>query len=223
MTAIDTAAPATPIYRVSVLAVGFVRMWRAWKILIPVIIVNAALQALLLLPNVLPYLTVAFIIVSLLSLLILVKAYNFVAAAMLQAAVGQVDLRSVNANLWKRYFVLLAWSVGLLVLVLIGVSLYVVPGLIVIALAPYLLLAVVDGKRNPLAVNFKTIGARWGRWLVTVLIMGVLCFGVWFLSALNGFFITGAPGAFIGWILIGFVASWFTCAWALVYRSVNPA
>ena len=223
MTAIDTAAPATPIYRVSVLAVGFVRMWRAWKILIPVIIVNAALQALLLLPNVLPYLTVAFIIVSLLSLLILVKAYNFVAAAMLQAAVGQVDLRSVNANLWKRYFVLLAWSVGLLVLVLIGVSLYVVPGLIVIALAPYLLLAVVDGKRNPLAVNFKTIGARWGRWLVTVLIMGVLCFGVWFLSALNGFFITGAPGAFIGWLLIGFVASWFTCAWALVYRSVNPA
>lgn len=223
MTVIDTPAPAAPIYRVSVLAVGFVRMWRAWKIVIPVIIVNAALQALLLLPNVLPYLTVAFVIVSLLSLLILVKAYNFVAAAMLQAAVGPVEWRAVYANLWHRYFVLLAWSVGLLILVLIGVSLYVVPGLIVIALAPYLLLAVVDGKRNPLAVNFKTIGARWGRWLVTVIIMGVLSFGVWFLSALNGFFITGAPGAFIGWILIGFVASWFTCAWALVYRSVNPA
>ena len=223
MTVIDTPAPAAPIYRVSVLAVGFVRMWRAWKIVIPVIIVNAALQALLLLPNVLPYLTVAFVIVSLLSLLILVKAYNFVAAAMLQAAVGPVEWRAVYANLWHRYFVLLAWSAGLLILVLIGVSLYVVPGLIVIALAPYLLLAVVDGKRNPLAVNFKTIGARWGRWLVTVIIMGVLSFGVWFLSALNGFFITGAPGAFIGWILIGFVASWFTCAWALVYRSVNPA
>lgn len=223
MTVIDTPAPAAPIYRVSVLAVGFVRMWRAWKIVIPVIIVNAALQALLLLPNVLPYLTVAFVIVSLLSLLILVKAYNFVAAAMLQAAVGPVEWRAVYANLWHRYFVLLAWSAGLLILVLIGVSLYVVPGLIVIALAPYLLLAVVDGKRNPLAVNFKTIGARWGRWLVTVIIMGVLSFGIWFLSALNGFFITGAPGAFIGWILIGFVASWFTCAWALVYRSVNPA
>ena len=223
MTVIDTPAPAAPIYRVSVLAVGFVRMWRAWKIVVPVIIVNAALQALLLLPNVLPYLTVAFVIVSLLSLLILVKAYNFVAAAMLQAAVGPVEWRAVYANLWHRYFVLLAWSAGLLILVLIGVSLYVVPGLIVIALAPYLLLAVVDGKRNPLAVNFKTIGARWGRWLVTVIIMGVLSFGVWFLSALNGFFITGAPGAFIGWILIGFVASWFTCAWALVYRSVNPA
>ena len=223
MTVIDTPAPAAPIYRVSVLAVGFVRMWRAWKIVIPVVIVNAALQALLLLPNVLPYLTVAFVIVSLLSLLILVKAYNFVAAAMLQAAVGPVEWRAVYANLWHRYFVLLAWSAGLLILVLIGVSLYVVPGLIVIALAPYLLLAVVDGKRNPLAVNFKTIGARWGRWLVTVIIMGVLSFGIWFLSALNGFFITGAPGAFIGWILIGFVASWFTCAWALVYRSVNPA
>jgi hypothetical protein len=52
--------------------------------------------------------------------------------------------------------------------------------------------------------------------------MGVLSFLVWLLSALDGFFITGAPGALIGWILIGFVATWFTAAWTLIYRSVNP-
>ena len=223
MTAIDTATPAKPLYRVSVLAVGFVRMWRAWKIVIPVVIINAALQALLTLPNVLPYLSIAFIVVSLLSLLILVKAYNFVAAAMLQAVAGPVDWRGVYANLWHRYFVLLAWSVGLLILVLVGMSLYVVPGLVVIALVPYLLLAVVDGKRNPLAVNFRTIGARWGRWLITVAIMGVICFVLWFLSGLNGFFVTGAPAVLIEWLVLGLIASWFTCAWALVYRSVNPA
>lgn len=223
MTAIDSIAPAATLYRVSVLATGFVRMWRAWKVVIPVIVINAILQELLLLPNVLPYLSIAFVVVSVLSLLILVKAYNFVAAAMLQAAIGPVNWRSVYASLWQRYFVLLAWSVALLIVILIGFSLYVVPGLIAIALAPYLLLAVVDGKRNPLAVNFRTIGARWGRWLLTVVIMGVLCFLLWFLSALDEFFVTGAPASFIAWIVVGFVASWFTCAWALVYRSVNPA
>ena len=222
MTTVDTAAPSAPLYRISVLATGFVRMWRAWKVVIPVVIVNAALQSLLLLPNVLPYLSIAFIVVSLLSLLVLVKAFNFVAAAMLQAVVGPVEWRSVYASPWRRYFVLLAWSVGLLIVVLVGFSLYTLPGFIVLALVPYVLLAVVDGKRNPLAVNFRTIGAHWGRWLITVVVMGVLSFFLWFISALNGFFITGAPGALIGWLIIGFVASWFTCAWALVYRTTNP-
>ena len=90
------------------------------------------------------------------------------------------------------------------------------------ALTPYLLLAVVDGKWNPLAINFRTLGARWGRWLVTVVLMGVICFVMWFLSALDGFFVTGAPGAIIAWLVLGLVSAWFTCAWALVYRSVNP-
>ena len=223
MTSVDTTATAAPLYRVSVLATGFMRMWRAWKIVVPVIVINAALQALLILANVLPYLSLAFVVVAILSLLIMVAAYNIVAAAMLQAVAGPVDWRSVVASLRRRYLVLLAWSVGLLLLVLVGLTLYVVPGLIVIALVPYLLLSVVDGKPNPLAVNVRTIGARWGRWLITVVIMGVLCFALWFLSGLNGFFVTGSPAAFIEWLVLGIVASWFTCAWALIYRSANPA
>ncbi len=211
-----------PLYRVSVLAVGFARMWRGWKVVLPVIVVNALLQSLLILLGVLPYLTIAFVLVAVVSFMILVKAYNFVAAAMLEAAVGPVNVRAVYDNLWSRYWVLLAWSVGLGVVVLIGLSLYVVPGFLVLALTPYLLLAVVDGQRNPLAVNFRTIGARWGRWLITAVLMGVVLFVAWFFAALDGFFITGAPGAFIGWLVLGFIATWFLSAWALIYRSVNP-
>ena len=169
-----TTPPAPSLYRVSVLATGFGRMWRAWTIVIPVIVVNAAVQGLLLLPGGLPYLTVPFIVVALLSLVVLVLSFTLVATAMLGATTGRVGWADVTTGLGRRYLLVLAWAAGLLVVVLIGVSLYVVPGLIVIALTPYLLLAVVDGQRNPIAVNFRTIGARWGRWAITVIVINAV-------------------------------------------------
>jgi hypothetical protein len=141
---------------------------------------------------------------------------------MLQAVEEPVSSGAAVDTLRARTWPLLAWSLGLVLVAILGFSLFVVPGFVVLALTPYLLLAVIDGSRNPVAANFRTIGARWGRWLVTVVLMGVICFVMWFLSALDGFFVTGAPGAIIAWLVLGLVSAWFTCAWALVYRSVNP-
>lgn len=211
-----------PLYRVSVLVTGFARMWRAWRLLLPVVVGNALVQGILLLSGVLPYLTVVFVFTALLSFVILVASFGLIAAAMLQAAEGPVSAGAAIDTLRARTWPLLAWSLGLVLVAIAGFALFVVPGFIVLALTPYLLLAVVDGQRNPLAVNFRTIGARWGRWLITVVLMGVICFVMWFLSALDGFFVTGAPGAIIAWLVLGLVSAWFTCAWALVYRSVNP-
>lgn len=217
-----TDTSSAPLYRVSVLATGFARMWRAWRLLLPVVIVNALVQGILLLSGVLPYLTIVFVFTALLSFVILVASFGLIAAAMLQAAEGPVSAGVAIDILRARTWPLLAWSLGLVLVAIAGFALYVVPGFIVLALTPYLLLAVIDGQRNPLATNFKTIGARWGRWLITVVLMGVICFVMWFLSALDGFFVTGAPGAIIAWLVLGLVSAWFTCAWALVYRSVNP-
>lgn len=213
---------ARSLYRVSVLATGLAHMWRAWRVLLPVVIINALVQGLLLLPGLQPYLTIPFILVSLLSFLVLVASFGLVAAAMLQAVEGSVSVSEAASTLRSRALPLLAWSLALVLVATLAFALFVVPGFIVLALTPYLLLAVVDGRRNPVAVNFRTIAARWGRWLVTVVVMGVLCFGLWFLSALDGFFVTGAPGAIIAWLALGFVSAWFICAWALIYRSVNP-
>ena len=218
----STDTQQASLYRVSVLVTGFARMWRAWRVLLPVVIVNAVVQGILLLSGVLPYLTVVFVLTALLSFVILVASFGLIAAAMLQAVEGPVSAGAAIDTLRARTWPLLAWSLGLVIVAIVGFALYVVPGFIVLALTPYLLLAVVDGKRNPLAVNFRTLGARWGRWLVTVVLMGVICFVMWFLSALDGFFVTGAPGAMIAWLLLGLVSAWFTCAWALIYRSVNP-
>jgi hypothetical protein len=197
-------------------------MWRAWRVLLPVVIVNALVQGILLLSGVLPYLTIVFVLTALLSFVVLVASFGLIAAAMLQAVEGPVSAGAAVDTLRDRTWPLLAWSLGLVLVAIAGFALYVVPGFIVLALTPYLLLAVIDGQRNPIAVNFRTIGARWGRWLITVMIMGVICFIMWFLSALDGFFVTGAPGAIIAWLVLGFVSAWFTSAWALIYRSVNP-
>ena len=218
----STDSQQASLYRVSVLATGFARMWRAWRVLLPVVIVNAVVQGILLLSGVLPYLTIVFVLTALLSFVILVASFGLIAAAMLQAVEGPVSAGAAIDTLRARTWPLLAWSLGLVLVAIAGFALYVVPGFIVLALTPYLLLAVVDGKWNPLAINFRTLGARWGRWLITVVLMGVVCFVMWFLSALDGFFVTGAPGAIIAWLLLGLVSAWFTCAWALIYRSVNP-
>jgi hypothetical protein len=218
----STTTEHAPLYRVSVHATGFARMWRAWRVLMPVVIVNALVQGILLLSGVLPYLTIVFVLTALLSFVILVASFGLIAAAMLQAVEGPVSAGAAVDTLRDRTWPLLAWSLGLVLVAIAGFALYVVPGFIVLALTTYLLLAVIDGQRNPIAVNFRTIGARWGRWLITVVVMGVICFIMWFLSALDGFFVTGAPGAIIAWLVLGFVSAWFTCAWALIYRSVNP-
>lgn len=209
------------LYRFSALATAFVRMWRAWRILLPVVVVNALVQAALLIPGLMPYLSVAFGIASLLSFVVLVFAFGAVTAAMLQAAQGSVDYRSVWEALRARWLSLLLWSIGLVIALTIGFALYVLPGFAILAVTPYLLLAVVDGRSRPLRVNFQTIGARWGRWLVTIGVLGILCLIIWILALVDSFFVGGAGGSLIGWIVLGFVASWFICAWALIYQSVK--
>jgi len=198
-------------------------MWRAWRIILPVVIVNAAVQASLLIPGVFPYLSLPFVVLSLLSFVFLATAFGVVAVAMLHATRGAVVAQSVWSQLRERWFALLVWSLILVVVTTLGFALYVVPGLFIIAVTPYVLLAVVDGRGKPLWVNFRTIGVRWGRWLITIIVLAVMCLIVWVLALLNAFFIGDAGGAFIAWIALGLVASWFVCAWALIYRSVNPA
>ncbi len=218
----SVASASTRLYGFSVLASAFVRMWRAWRILLPVVTVNALVQATLLVPGLLPYLSVSFVLASLLSFVVLVLSFGAVAASMLQAAQGSVDARAVWGELRARWLPLLAWSLGIVIIATIGFSLYLLPGFVVLAAVPYLLLAVVDGRSRPLRVNFRTIGARWVRWLVTVGVLAIVCLVVWVLALVDTFFVGGVGGSFIGWIVLGIVASWFVCAWALIYRAVNP-
>lgn len=201
---------------------SFLRVWQGWRIVMPVIVINALVQAALLLPGVLPYLTIPFILVALVGFFVLVASLVLVAAAMLQAVAGAVDADGVLSNLKERFWLVLLWSLGLVLVVTLGLSLFVLPGLIALALTPFVLLAVIDGQRNPISTNFAVIRARWGSWLLTIIVIAAACLVLWFLSALNGFFVTGAPAALIGWLVLGFASSWFISRWAFIYRQVVP-
>ena len=93
--------------------------------------------------------------------------------------------------------------------------------LIVAALTPFLPIAAMDGQRNALAVNFRTLGGKFWRWLLTsviLLIAGVIFF---LLAAVDVFFIKGTPAAVFFWLAIGLVAWWLLTAWTLVYRAAR--
>ena len=111
------------LYGVSVLATASVRMWRAWRIVLPVVIVNAAVQASLLIPGVIPYLSLPFVVLSLLSFVFLATAFGVVAVAMLHATRGAVVAQSVWRQLRERWFLLLVWSLILVVVTTLGFSL----------------------------------------------------------------------------------------------------
>jgi hypothetical protein len=86
----------------------------------PAIVINALVQAALLLPGVLPYLTVQFILIALVGFFVLVALLVLVAAAMLQAAAGAVAGGLVLDTLKERFWSVLLWSLGLVLVVTIG-------------------------------------------------------------------------------------------------------
>lgn len=201
---------------------SFLCVWRGWWIVIPVIVANALVQAALLLPGALPYLTIPFILIALMGFFVLVASLVLVAAAMLQAATGAVTSGLVLDTLKERFWPVLLWSLGLVLVVTTGLSLFVLPGLVVLAITPFVLLAVIDGQRNPLGTNFRVIRTQWGSWLLTIVVIAAAFLVLWFFSALNGFFVTGAPAAFFGWLVLGFASSWFISRWAGIYLRVFP-
>jgi hypothetical protein len=90
---------------------------------------------------------------------------------------------------------------------------------LVAVLTPFLPLAAMDGRRSALTVNVRVIGQVFGRWLLTSLILLVLGFVLFLLSAANTLFVQGTPAAILFWLAIGLVAWWLLTVWALVYRS----
>jgi hypothetical protein len=206
-------------YRISAMASGLVRMWRGWSVIVPVVIVNALLQALLVWPDATPMIDSSAILYAVVSGLVFLASYGLVAATALHVADGRVGWRQAAGVLRQHGPRVTLWAVGLGLVAALGFAVYTVPGLVVLALTPFLLLAALDGQRNPLAANFRTIGRRFWRWLGTTIITGVVVIVGALGSGLFTFFTRGSFASLVVWFVAGLVLAWFTTAWALIYRS----
>lgn len=197
---------------------GFARIWRAPTVLWLTVFVHAAVQALLVLPDPQPALTPGFAVLAAVSTLAAVACLAVVTTTALLVVDRPLKLSDGLRESWQRCTRLSIWASALLGALLLGSALWIVPGALVAALTPFVLLAAADGAPAPLRANFHTIRRHPWRWLVmTVLMAGVVAVS-WLLASVSGLLIGGAPSAFLTWVWFGFLAIWFQCSWAVTYR-----
>ena len=198
-------------YGFSVLVSGFARMWRGVLPFLVVIVVNALVQASVL------GLSWWWLAIGISAAVLLISF-----AMTTHIAVRSVTQRSGLADLPEADLLRFSvWVVGWTLVVNLGLMVYWYPGLVLLALTPFVPVAAAAGARNPVAANFAAIRSRPVRWLVTVLISLGVILVIWVLTALNSFFVQGWLAAFSSWLLIGFVAAWLLTAWAALYRSAS--
>ncbi len=208
-------------YRVSSLAFAFVRMWRGWQIIVPVIVLNALIQALLIWPPFTYGTGVWTVLSAVVSAIVMAAGFAAIAASALKVADGPVRWAdaapAIRENAIQYGVWIMVWGVA----VAIGFALYLVPGLVIIGLTPFLAIAVLDGQANPLRANFEAIRARLARWLITIIIvmlLGVICC---YIAGFTAFFIRGSIATLLVFLVGGWLVSWCVTAFGLIYRGAR--
>jgi hypothetical protein len=215
----DVARPAPAGYRFSALFKALAVMWRTTGPALLVIVLNTVVQAVLTWLNTQSGFSAGFLVAVLVSGISVMVLY----AVLTSCAIGAVDRdgASVLGRVKAHAGVFAGWALLQWLLVLLVTLIHPALVLAVAALTPFLPIAAMDGQSNALGVNFRTLGGRFWRWLVTSVILLVAGVVFFLLAAVDVFFIKGTPAAIFFWLVIGVVAWWLLTAWTLVYRAAR--
>ncbi len=219
----EPAAAAKPkVYGHTVFVTAAARYWRAVWVFLLVIVVNAILQAILILPDGdLPGLNFLFIVRAVLSYFVMVASLAIMVSAALATPNGKVSFstafKGAQANLGKFFGWTVIWTLICVVLMMF----YVFPGLIAMMVLPFIIFAASDGKSNPLKANLQAIGSRFGRYLITLLVTLVFLSGLYVFAGLSAFVYPYFFASLWMWFICGIVGSWLITGWGLLYRSTS--
>ena len=206
------ASKPTKRYRASILFTGLARMWRGTGAALLVILVNAIVEV---------WVNLAFIISFLVSVVVLIGSFAVLVSVALRVVDGRVGLKAALAGASSHLPMFALWVVVQWVVVVALSLLYGPLAILVAVLTVFVPLAAADGRGNAVGANFSAIKDRWGRWLLTTIILLVIGLIVFLLSAVNVFFIKGTVAAFIAWLVLGLGLWWMYTAWAALYRSTR--
>lgn len=218
-TATDTKSEREYGFSALISALG--RMWRGTGPALVAILVNAVVQSLLVYWNAAIGMNFAFIISLVLSFLVLVLCAGLLARTALDSVHGKVGLSGAIAGVKAALPSILIWMTFMVVIVTLCALVMPVLAIPLLALLAFVPLAAADGRGNALAANFKALGERWGRWLITAIFVMIISLVLFLLTAVNVLFVKGFPASLITWVVGGIVAWWIFTAWAEIYRSTK--
>lgn len=207
--------------RGTALGAGFVALVRAWFIVIPLITVNAFAQGAL--TQLMQFQLASFtsIAAAILSILVLLTLLGLLLAALLQSVNSQVTwagtIHAFGTN-WMRFTV---WGLGYVVATTLGFALAIFPGYFLIALFPYLLIAVQAGHPHPWLANWRAIATHPVRWLAVMLALLIVGTLLYFLLGVMQFFLRDLVGSTAVWLVIGVFASWVLAGLTATYSSIH--
>lgn len=169
---------------------------RTWRLWVPVVVVNTALQALLVAPFVTPAASVAFVALVVAALAGVVASVALVAAAF-RSALG-------CGGRWPTWG---EWLAVLLLTVAVSASSLVAAWLVIPALAvAAIMLPAVFGVPQRTAWGFGLFARAPLRGILLTLVTLALAAALWFAALMFGFFVTGWVGAALTWLVFGLVA-----------------
>jgi hypothetical protein len=219
MSAVEVVQETPRRYGWSVLVAGLRGLVRGWRVVLPVVVLGALAQALLVWPDPVPGQSWWSYAAGAVSYLLLLVVVALLAASALLAVQGPVPWRPALAHARRSAGWFALWATVWVAVAAVGLTLWTWPGLVWLAVTPFLLLAASDGRRGALLADLRAIAARPGRWLLTTVLVGVVCWVAWVLGAVSGFFLGGPAGAALTWFWFGLLGAWFLASWAALWRS----
>ncbi len=210
-------------YRHSVLVAGAGRCTHKAAGLSILIVANAVIQALLVWGvGVTTSGTLVRVLAAIGSLIWLLITLLGMARLGLARKDDKIGLGALASDIVDRYLPFAGWMVVALVIMLFGFWLFFWPGIVVMILFIYMPLVVADGEyRNPIGKSVVAIGQRFWRFVVTIIIAGIIAYLVAIALALGMAFLPNPLAPFVPWLIKGALIAWYVAAFGALYRSTK--
>lgn len=177
---------------------------RGWRVFVPVVVVNAVVQAATVAPAFTPEPGAVFVTLTVLSFAVLSAALGATASAADASTAGS----SMTFPHWS------VWAASALAVLGVTASALLsplaVPFAVVVALV--VLPGIAAGRRSALA-GFRIFARRPAHAVLLTVGSFVTLAILWVAGLLLGFFVTGPAAAFATWLVFGAAAVVLVCAW----------